>query len=180
MARLLTDTRVNVNATDVCSETALLIAVKNNSSEAFMMLLADTRVNINAEDRFGQTALQIAAKKGYKTIIIALLADSRTDINRDFNVDMSDEIRDLIATAKLNNYKIKLDARPSSYEPKYPTLHSLGFFVGHNKEEKQIALQDVSEDKKITNKTSREALQSGELGEIVKEFSEARKARLGL
>lgn len=66
---------VDPNARDPRSgETALIIAVRENSSNVFNALLADPRVDVELAAPNGNTPLMMAAFKGNKPAVLALLS----------------------------------------------------------------------------------------------------------
>jgi len=172
--------RVDINAEDNVGHTLLDYRVLIRDMEFIRKIITDPRTNaktINA-------AILYAAERGLKKPIELLLQDERVDFNLDFGKVSSDEIRDLIVDAQLKQYEKYLTQRELEYEPRFPQLHQLGFFVGKHKDEKQIAINDLYHAKennvKMTNRDSIDVLHDGRLGKIIKRFSAETKRQMGL
>jgi ankyrin repeat protein len=75
VVQALLDAGANVNAVNYCGQTALILAVGNDSENVVKVLLekAANRINFNATDNNGNTALMLAAEKGNKAIVLMLV-----------------------------------------------------------------------------------------------------------
>jgi len=190
---LLDQPLVNVNVVDQDGNSLLIWAIVKNHIDIAKKILANPQVNVNYTDRDGNTALMLAASWNHEILVKILLAHQHIDVditndsgNTAFQFAKNDKIKDLFITARLKKYIKELKERKDEYKPAYPVMSKLtmGFFGGYGKSEKLSALYELAKAKKtktkITNKTTINILNDGELGKIIEGYSPDKKRKLGL